>query len=248
MSEPKEWWESFWPAWADVQRQVKSEEETRAEADCIEDLLELPPQSSVLDVPCGEGRLSLAVASLGYRVTGVDITLPLLEDARRKAAASQLEIVWEHRDMRDLPWEGAFHGAFCFWGSFGYFDEGGNAAFLKAVSRALKPGARFLIDTHTLETVVARFQERGWSRVGDILMLEERRYDHARSRIDVEWTWVRNGGLTVRQSSMRIYTYSELCRLLEETGFQIAEAYDGLSDRPFHLGARRLLMVASKRG
>src|SRR5206468_2009269 len=62
MSEREKWWESFFPAWAEMQRQVKGEEETRAEADCIEDLLQLPPQSRLLDVPCGEGRLSLEVA------------------------------------------------------------------------------------------------------------------------------------------------------------------------------------------
>jgi SAM-dependent methyltransferase len=247
MSERKEWWETFFPTWADVQRQVKSEDETRAEADCIEDLLELPPQSPVLDIPCGEGRLSLALASLGYQVTGVDINLPVLEEARRKAAERRLEVNWEHRDMRDLPWKEAFHGAFCFWGSFGYFDEDGNAGFLRAICRALRPGARFLLETHVAESILPRFQPRAWQRVGDTLLLEERSYDHTRSRLDAEWTFIRDGKVTLRTSSIRIYTYRELCRLLEETGFEVCEGYDTVSDTPFRLGARRLLLVAAKR-
>jgi len=43
-----------------------------------------------------------------------------LDDARRKAIQQQLEIAWEYRDMRDLPWKEEFGGAFCFGGSFGY--------------------------------------------------------------------------------------------------------------------------------
>ena len=70
--------------------------------------------------------------------------------------------------------------AFCFWGSFGYFDEDGNADFLKAISGVLKPGAKFLLDTHITETLLPKlFQERGWKRVGSALVLEERHYDHA---------------------------------------------------------------------
>ncbi len=89
MSETQEWWQTFFPVWGEVPHHAKSEEETRAEADCIEDLLELPPQSHILDVPCGAGRLALAVAALGYRVTGVDITLPLLEEARRQQPSNR---------------------------------------------------------------------------------------------------------------------------------------------------------------
>jgi cyclopropane fatty-acyl-phospholipid synthase-like methyltransferase len=247
MSVQKEWWEEFFPAWSDVQRQIKSEEETRVEADCIENLLQLPLQATVLDVPCGEGRLALQMAALGFRVTGVDLALPLLEDARQKAAERRLEVTWEHRDMRDLPWQNAFDGAFCFWGSFGYFDERGNADFLNAVCRALKPGARFLMDTHVAETLLPRFQERAWHRIGETIMLQARRYDHAQSRINVEWTFIKDGEAVERSSSIRIYTYYELCRLLKEAGFIACEGYDGASETSFHLGARRLVLVATKR-
>ena len=36
MSESQEWWETFFPVWAEMQGAARSEEETRAEADCIE--------------------------------------------------------------------------------------------------------------------------------------------------------------------------------------------------------------------
>ena len=37
-----------------------------------------------------------------------------------------------------------FDGAFCVGNSFGYLDDEGNAAFLRAVRAALKPGGRFI--------------------------------------------------------------------------------------------------------
>jgi hypothetical protein len=60
------------------------------------------------------------------------------------------------------------------------------------------------------------------------------------------WTLVRQANEVELFSSMRIYTYRELCRLLEEAGFTSCEGYDGLNEDPFALGARRLLLVAAK--
>jgi SAM-dependent methyltransferase len=247
MTAQAEWWKNFFSGlWLDVQRQARTQEQTRAEADLIEKLLQLTPQAKVLDVPCGEGRLSLELALRGYQVTGVDLTLPLLDDARRKASEQQLAVMWEHRDMRDLPWQEEFAGAFCFWGSFGYFDDNGNMDFLKAVFRVLKPGARFLIDTPVVETILPRFRGHDWSRMGEALILEERRYDHVQSRVDVDWTLVHEGKVEKKSTSIRMYTYRELCQLFAQVGFANCEGYDTSSQQPFNFGSQRLGLVATK--
>ena len=63
--------------------------------------------------------------------------------------------------MRDLPWPGQFDGAYSLGNSFGYLDDDGNAAFLKSVAAALKPGARFVLETgYVMETLLPVLQER----------------------------------------------------------------------------------------
>ncbi len=245
-----EWWVQFFSGVAlDLWRQATTEEQTRAEAVFIEKLLQLPPRTKVLDVPCGEGRLSLKLASRGYQVTGVDIALPFLEDARSKAAERGLSIGWEHRDMRNLPWQAEFDGAFCFGNSFGYFDDAGNANFLKSVARALKPGARFILEANEIaETTLPEFKERFWVPVGNILFLVESRYDHVQGCIDREYTFVRDGKVETRSAIHRIYSYRELCRLLEEAGFANSEGFSSLTKEPFKLGSERLLLVTTKKG
>jgi cyclopropane fatty-acyl-phospholipid synthase-like methyltransferase len=245
----KEWWEGFFSGlWLDVQGETKTEEQTRIEADFIQNVLQLAPQSKVLDVPCGEGRHSIELAARGCQVTGVDITLPFLNEAQHQAKEQQLEVAWEHRDMRDLPWEEEFDGVFCFWGSFGYFEDKGNADFLKAVSRVLKPRAKFLLDTHVTETLLPKLsQERGWRRVGNTLVLEERHYDHVCGRTKTEWTLVQDGKTFEKSTSIRLYTYRELCQLLEGLGFADPEGYGSLSGEPFQLGSPRLYLVVTKK-
>ncbi|MBP8974177.1 MAG: class I SAM-dependent methyltransferase [Anaerolineae bacterium] len=161
------------PLVLEVFRQGKPPEQTRREADYIEDLLGLTAPAHLLDVPCGGGRLAVELAGRGYRVTGVDIEAALLDDVRSEAATRSLEarINVEQRDMRDLPWREAFDGAYCFWESFGFFDDEGNHAFLRAVASALKPGGRFVFDTHVAETMLPRLLQRPWERVGDDLLV-----------------------------------------------------------------------------
>lgn len=249
MDKRMDWWKEFFSGpVVDFVLNARDEAETHFEANFVQEALSLPEGAEVLDVPCGGGRLSLELATRGYRVTGVDLSLPLLKDARRRAGIRGLHINWHHGDMRELPWRGQFDAALCFWSSFGYFDEQGNVDFLKAVSRALKPGARFLLDTPLMETRLPEMesQQRIWWPVGDLLALEDRSFDHVNSRVESEWTFVRDGLLEKKLLSLRLYTYRELCGLLERAGFGEHQAYGTLAWEPFELGSTWLYLNTTK--
>ena len=249
MGNQTDWWREFFSGPVlDFVQHARDKENTQAEADFIQQASELPPDTKILDVPCGGGRLSLELASRGYRVTGVDISWPLLEDAKAIADVQHLPISWEHRDMRDLPWRGQFDAAICFWSSFGYFDDQGNADFLRAVSHSVKPGAPFLLDTPLIETRVPEIavEARVWWEVGDLLVLENRRFDHVTSRVESEWTFVRDGQTEMKRLSLRLYTYRELCGLLNQAGFGDHRAYGTLDGEPFELNSTWLYLVTTK--
>ena len=62
--------------------------------------------SRVLDVGCGSGRLSLALAPVSRSVVGLDRDVPALEEARRRAAAAGLANVEFHQaDVEAAPYE-----------------------------------------------------------------------------------------------------------------------------------------------
>lgn len=242
-----DWWQGFFSGfWLEVQRLTKTPEQTRADADFLTTVCELNSPQELLDVPCGEGRLSLEMARRGHNVTGLDITWPLLEDARHKGEAEGLAVDWQHGDMRELTQEEDFDAAFCFWGSIGYFTDEGNQQFFSGVNRALRPGGRFVIDNHVLESLLLSYEEKTWRQVGEILVLEERSYDVRQSRIESVWTFVRSGMTQTRRSSIRLYSYRELCGLLSSSGFSKFEGYGSLDGEPFRLGSPRLYLVATK--
>jgi SAM-dependent methyltransferase len=57
----------------------------------------------VIDLACGTGNAALVAASRGARVVGVDAAPRLLEVARERARASQVDIDLREGDLLDLP-------------------------------------------------------------------------------------------------------------------------------------------------
>ena len=114
--------------------------------------LEPEPRSRMLDVACGKGRHSKIFSSLGYFVTGIDISPDSI------AFAKQFEnenLEFFVHDMR-LPFRvNYFDYAFNFFTSFGYFRtrrEHDDA--IRTIAKSLKPGGVFVIDylnTHFAE-------------------------------------------------------------------------------------------------
>ncbi len=241
MNVQSNWWSTFFDdVAADLWVNAVSSDQNRQEADVLIRLLGVPRGSEILDVPCGAGRLALALAESGYHVTGVDLAPAFLERGRANDRSGAVR--WERRDMRDLPWRGRFDAAFCVGNSFGYLDDDGNAAFVAAVAAALKPGAPFVLETPMLlETVMRTLKDRFWVKAGDVHLLIASRYDPARSRVDIEYTFVSDGHVVVRQGTHRAYTYRQLVDLLEAAGFAVEPA------APWTIDASKVTLIARKR-
>lgn len=97
------------------------------------------PGERVLDIGCGAGATSFRIAQTGARVTGVDISAPLLDVARKRAAAADLPVEFIEADAGAAKLERAFDAAFSRFGVM--FFEAPAPAFAN-IRGELRPGAR----------------------------------------------------------------------------------------------------------
>ncbi|MGB2952322.1 MAG: bifunctional demethylmenaquinone methyltransferase/2-methoxy-6-polyprenyl-1,4-benzoquinol methylase UbiE [Gaiellaceae bacterium] len=97
------------------------------------------PGDRVLDACCGTGDLALACRDSGGRVTGLDFSDRMLEQARRKAP----ELEWIRGDALELPFaDGSFDAATVGFGvrNLDDLDRG-----LRELRRVLRPGGRLAV-------------------------------------------------------------------------------------------------------
>ncbi|MFO0981182.1 MAG: class I SAM-dependent methyltransferase [Planctomycetota bacterium] len=248
MTHATAWWTTFFQGDAVLfWRQFQSPAQNRAEADFAVQVLRLGKAARVLDVPCGDGRITLELAARGFAPTGVDLAHEAIEFARAQAQQQGLRVRFERRDMRDLPEHGTFDAALCLGNSFAYMDDQGNRDFLAAVHAALCPGGRFLLHTGLVhELLLLGFERRAWYRGGDVILLAEREYDPVESAMNLTYGFLCNGKLDYRPARYRIYSVRELRELITSVGMRPTDMFGSTGGEPFKLGSQTLYLAAEK--
>ena len=130
----------------------RDEKEAEAFIEKLIQYLKPAAGSRMLDVACGKGRHSKKLASMGFAVTGIDISPDSIAFAR-KSEHENLEF-FQH-DMRLPFWVNYFDYVFNFFTSFGYFKTlREHDDSIRTIAAGLKPGGLFVIDylnTHYAE-------------------------------------------------------------------------------------------------
>jgi|SRR5581483_3395295 len=119
-------------------------------------LLPLGPQSTILDVSCRDGRLTIPLAKFYKMVVGVDANEQLLGKAQ--AAQDTLKnIRFAKNDARKLEFDdNSFDGVVSGFSSWGVYGEKEDRAALQEMVRVLRPGGTLVLDYGNID---ARLRE-----------------------------------------------------------------------------------------
>jgi SAM-dependent methyltransferase len=246
----KQWFEQLFDE--DYLRTLPSltPEQTAREAAFIATSLRVPTGGALLDVGCGYGRHALELAARGYQVTGVDLSTPLLVRAADAARAAGVRVNFVQGDMRELTFDGEFDGAYCYFSTFGYFDEDTNKKVAVNIARALKPGSRLLLDLVNRDHLIADLPTRVWWEGDGCMVLEEVDFNYFTSRIQSHRSVVFEDGRQVEHDVViRAYSLHEIGQVLHQAGFRVTEVSGSpfLRGRFFGAESRQLLVVAEKK-
>lgn len=113
--------------------------------------------TDVLEVACGSGEITIALAKEGYKVTAGDISLEMMDHAKQKTGADLVS--WQLLDMRDLSNFKKFSCICCFCDSLNYLigDEDVQMFFRQAYDHLYENGV-LLFDMHSLDRL-CEFEE-----------------------------------------------------------------------------------------
>ncbi|OUQ86202.1 SAM-dependent methyltransferase [Brevibacillus brevis] len=193
----------------------------------IANLLErLPVKDTgrVLDLCCGSGRHSRALARRGYEVVGVDLSPVLLQLAEEQNTYPQLSFA--RCDMRDIPFHEEFDIVVNLFTSFGYFStDEENANVIRNMAQALKTKGEVVIDFLNAAYVIDNLVPHSTKEVSGMLIKEER--------------WVQDGFVKKRilisdessnepreyMEQVRLFSAEQMIAMLTEVGFEKIQVF-----------------------
>lgn len=193
-------------------------------------------KGKLLELGCGNGRISINMAKRGFDVTGVDISEKYLENAVERAARARTDVRFIHGDYRkiDKLVRGKFDVVISIWTSLGFYDQHTDQALFKKVAHLLKKKGVFLILlTMSRERLLAIFNERVYQENKRFVVLDEHSFEWARSITHNRWVFYKKKGKDLIYEdevsfTLRIYAIPEYVTMAENTGMVLKDAFNSI--------------------
>ena len=201
-----------------------------------------PEGGDVLDCPCGYGRHTVPLAEAGYAVVGADRSETQLDEARQRTDA----VRWVEADYRELPFDDeSFDCVLNLFTSIGYAGDDGDRQAFTEFRRVLRPGGALVVETMHRDRLARIFQARRWDPLpDDALLVEDGRFNWVAGETEVDHTYIAADGARHSFSyTLRVYTATEVDRMLRDAGFAEIAYCGGYDGKPLDWDSR-LVAVA----
>ena len=222
-------------------------QEAEREVQAIKDILNLHEHELVLDLCCGPGRHDIVLIRQGYRVIGLDYSMPLLKIASEAIPLGKAYPKYIRGDARMIPFrENTFDVILNLFTSFGYFQDDENRALLGSIANLLKPGGRFYIDYLNPIKVEAELVPES-VRIKDGIRVEERRTINQETRrvekqIHLRWD---NNSQTFHES-VQLYSLEEMLAMIADAGLTTDGFYGSVEREPYGESSPRMILFGIK--
>ncbi|MHC5309648.1 class I SAM-dependent methyltransferase [Myroides sp. LJL116] len=207
--------------------------------DNLSDYLNLEQDSKVLDLACGKGRHSVYLNSLGYKVTGVDLSNNSIESASKYQSES---LDFKVHDMRE-PMSEKYDAVLNLFTSFGYFnDEQDNQKTLQSIHQSLNDYGLAVIDFLNAEKVIENLVEEETKEVDGITFHIKRKLEDG--FIVKEISFFADGKDHHHTEKVRALRLQDFEKMMEDQGLFLLDTFGCYKLRKFHpKDSDRLIMI-----
>ena len=102
----------------------------------------------ILEIGCGTGLVTIPIAKRGLKVSGIDLSYPMLRFARKKSQHEKLSVNWILADARYLPLSKSYQFACMTGNAFqAFLSLKAQDLLLESIMRTLAPNGIFAFET-----------------------------------------------------------------------------------------------------
>jgi ubiquinone/menaquinone biosynthesis C-methylase UbiE len=248
--------------WADVafsqhflRTATRSERYTRREMTFLEQCGVVGPGRTILDLACGGGRHSIAMAKRGASVTGVDIGPAALAMAKRRAKRARVSIEFVQNDLRCLDYDSSFDATTCIFGCLTEMPRQEALEVFHRVAKSLRPGGMFVFDVYSPRFFAALDGEQEWwigkdfiaGRALQLVLTEYFYYPRDKTYARRDFIChAETGAVHTFGLSGQAYTLADLNTMLSTAQLTLTAAYSSWSGDEIMPDSPLYLILASK--
>ncbi|WDZ76838.1 class I SAM-dependent methyltransferase [Ensifer adhaerens] len=212
-------------------------------------------RTSILDLGCGTGMLTAALAESGKRVVGVDPAAAMLDVARSRPGGNRVR--WVEGDGRTIRLDETFDMVLLSGHAFQVFlTKDDQLAALKTIAAHLSPEGHFIFDSRN--PVVEEWKE--WTPdeserdtehpvFGKVLAWNDVRHDPATGVVEYD-TFYRIAAderTYAAQSKIAFPSHEDLTAMMDESGLVVEQWLGGWDGRPFETSASEIIPIGRLR-
>ncbi|SDN48067.1 Methyltransferase domain-containing protein [Fictibacillus solisalsi] len=241
-------WKTFFSSdYLTFSEEILTSERTDFEIEFILRQLNLKPGAKILDLGCGQGRLSIPLAQRGFTITGLDGAKDLLKEAKRRAEEYNVDIEFIHCDMREMSFIEEFDAVINFGTAFGYIEsQKDDQMILEKVHQALKPNGLFIQDLENREAKVKNLSKQTWYHMNNKLVWSNRNFDYVSGRWNEVIKWYEDGAEKQSILNLRLYTSSEIIHMNENAGLALKDLFGFFDGQAYSAESPRMILKLQK--
>ena len=229
-----------YPAWASAIEEILSREfRGRVE--------------SVLDLACGTGSMTLALAERGFDMIGVDRSCEMLSVARDRAAELGISdrILWLQQDMTDFELYGTVEAVVCCLDSINHLTKRDELySCLRLVHNYLTPDGLFVFDLNSKSKFETLYGDASYVFEAPGVFCTWQNAYHPKSKLchfDITLFEEGKDGSYLRydeRQTERMYPLKSIEKALDACGFSLIGAYGSPKCEPITEESERWYLVA----
>ena len=207
----------------------------------------------VLDLGCGTGTMTEALASNGYNMMGLDVSEDMLAVAQNKMQRLGNDILYLNQDMRELELLGNVRVVVSVCDVVNYILEPRELSeTFEKINQYLELKGIFIFDFNTKY----RYQKMGASTFSEekemATFIWDNYYDEDTCINECQLTlFIKEKKLYRKYQEehyQRGYTLIEIKKAIEQAGLEFIQAYDDYSDKEVNEKSERICVIARERG
>lgn len=245
-----DWYKKIWSL--DIQDQSWTED-TERQTDFLIEKLSLHAGEKILDLACGFGRHSIALARRGFSVTGIDLTAAYIDYAAAQAKKEGLSVRFIRSDIRSVEFENEFDVVLNIAdGAIGYLEnEKENLKIFDVISKALKRGGRHFMDIMNADYAETHFPCRLWDSGKRGLTLSQFEWDPTTKimlygQLDFPYGEPLKKPFIEQGNPTRLYSLCEIRKILSDRDMTVKESFSDFDGTPSSENGIQLMVLSEK--